>query len=223
MLWFYAMARIPLAEVTAIGFSTPVFTALGAVFLLGEQVRLRRALAIVAGFVGMLVILRPGFNETSIGSLAQLCATLFFAGSYLLAKRLTREESALDIIIMLTLCSTLALLPAALYDWRAPTPGELGGLAGAADRAPAADLLAAGVGGAVRLLAVRRGAGRRRRARRAADRRRGQLPGPSRGAGRAPRAGARRRGAVLRYLKLRYRKQISSCVCREGAKDAQSL
>ena len=129
MLWFYAMARIPLAEVTAIGFSTPVFTALGAVFLLGEQVRLRRALAIVAGFVGMLVILRPGFNDISIGSLAQLCATLFFAGSYLLAKRLTREESALDIIIMLTLCSTLALLPAALYDWRAPTPGELGGLA----------------------------------------------------------------------------------------------
>ena len=55
MLWFFAMARIPLAEVTAIGFSTPVITALGAIFLFGEQVRLRRMLAILAGFVGTLV------------------------------------------------------------------------------------------------------------------------------------------------------------------------
>jgi drug/metabolite transporter (DMT)-like permease len=50
MLWFFAMARIPLAEVTAIGFSTPVFTAIGAILIFGEQVRARRMLAIAAGF-----------------------------------------------------------------------------------------------------------------------------------------------------------------------------
>ena len=75
MLWFYAM-RIPLAEVTAIGFSTPVFTALGAVLIFREQVRARRMLAIAAGFIGTVVILRPGFQTIEAGSLAQLIAAL---------------------------------------------------------------------------------------------------------------------------------------------------
>ena len=129
MLWFYAMARIPLAEVTAIGFSTPVFTALGAVLIFGEQVRARRMLAIAVGFVGTLVILRPGFNEIGPGSLAQLVAAFFFASSFLLAKRMTRTESSADILVMLSLFCTLALLPGALYSWRAPTWVEIGWLA----------------------------------------------------------------------------------------------
>ena len=129
MLWFYAMARIPLAEVTAIGFSTPVFTALGAILLFHEQVRLRRMLAIAAGFVGTLVILRPGFHAVEAGSLAQLVAALFFAGSFLLAKKLTQREASADILAMLTVFCTLALLPGALYYWRQPTLAEVGWLA----------------------------------------------------------------------------------------------
>ena len=129
MLWFYAMARIPLAEVTAIGFSTPVFTALGAILFFREQVRARRMLAIAAGFVGTLVILRPGFQAVESGSLAQLVAALFFAGSFLLAKKLTQRESSADILAMLTVFCTLALLPGALYYWRQPTLIEVGWLA----------------------------------------------------------------------------------------------
>lgn len=132
MLWFYAMARIPLADVTAIGFSTPVFTALGAILLFGEQVKARRMLAILAGFVGTLVILRPGFQAIELGSLAQLVAALFFAGSFLLAKRLTHSESSADILVMLSIFCTLALLPGALYYWREPSWLEVGWLAGVA-------------------------------------------------------------------------------------------
>ena len=129
MLWFFAMARIPLAEVTAIGFSTPVITALGAIFIFREQVRLRRMLAIAAGFVGTLVILRPGFQVLETGALAQLTAAFFFAGSFLLTKKMTERESSGDILVMLSIFCTLALLPGALYVWREPTPLEVAWLA----------------------------------------------------------------------------------------------
>jgi drug/metabolite transporter (DMT)-like permease len=132
MLWFYAMARITLAEVTAIGYSTPVFTALGAILIFGEQVRARRIFAILAGCVGTLLILRPGFQAIEAGALAQLTAAVFFAGSFLLAKYLTKSESSADIIVMLSIFCTLALMPAALYYWRTPTLLEVTWLAGVA-------------------------------------------------------------------------------------------
>ena len=129
MLWFFAMARIPLSEVTAIGFSTPVFTALGAILIFGEQVKARRMMAIAAGFIGTLIILRPGFNNIEAGSLAQLVAAFFFAGSFLLTKRMTQSESSGDILVMLSIFCTLALLPGALYFWREPTLQEVAWLA----------------------------------------------------------------------------------------------
>ncbi|HUV20406.1 MAG TPA: DMT family transporter [Gammaproteobacteria bacterium] len=129
MLWFFAMARIPLSEVTAIGFSTPVFTALGAILIFHEQVRARRIMAIAAGFIGTLIILRPGFTSIEAGSLAQLIAAFFFAGSFLLTKRMTQSESSEDILVMLSIFCTLALLPGALYFWREPTWLEIAWLA----------------------------------------------------------------------------------------------
>jgi drug/metabolite transporter (DMT)-like permease len=129
MLWFFAMARIPLAEVTAIGFSTPVFTALGAILIFHEQVKRRRMLAILAGFIGTLIILRPGFQTLEAGSLAQLIAAFCFAGSFLLAKHMTRRDSSGEILVMLTLFCTLTLLPGAIYYWREPTLTEISWLA----------------------------------------------------------------------------------------------
>jgi drug/metabolite transporter (DMT)-like permease len=129
MLWFFARARIPLSEVTAIGFSTPVFTAVGAILIFHEKVKIRRMLAILAGFVGTLVILRPGFQTLEAGSLAQLIAAFCFAGSFLFAKQMTRSQSSGDILVMLTIFCTLALLPGAIYYWREPTWIEVGWLA----------------------------------------------------------------------------------------------
>ena len=129
ILWFYAMARIPIAEVTAIGYTTPIYTALGAVLVLKERIHVRRMIAIAVGFIGMLIILRPGFVELKLGAVAQFFAAICFAGSFLFAKKLTARESSSEILAMMTICCTLFLLPAALIDWRAPTLAELAGLA----------------------------------------------------------------------------------------------
>lgn len=129
ILWFYAMARIPIAEVTAIGYTTPIYTALGAVLILKERIHIRRMAAIAIGFIGMLIILRPGLVELKPGAIAQFFAAMCFAGSFLFTKKLTARESSSEILAMMTICCTLFLLPAALIDWRTPTMIELVGLA----------------------------------------------------------------------------------------------
>ena len=65
ILWFYAMARIPIAEVTAISYTGPIYISIGAAIFFGEKLAIRRIFAILIAFVGTLVILRPGFQEIS--------------------------------------------------------------------------------------------------------------------------------------------------------------
>ncbi len=125
-MWFFAMARIPIAEVTALGFTAPIFTTIGAALFLGEKLRLRRIGAVLVGFGGTLIILRPGFEAISIGSLVQIAAAPVFAGSFLIAKKLTETESSTSIVAFLSIAVTLALLPFALLVWRPPTLTELG-------------------------------------------------------------------------------------------------
>ncbi len=123
-LWFYAMARIPIAEVIAIGYTAPIYVTLGAALFLGERLRLMRVLAITAGLIGALVILRPGFQELQIGALSQIIAAPVFAASFLMAKVLTRDENPVMIVVMLSVFCTIALAPGALLQWQAPTTAE---------------------------------------------------------------------------------------------------
>jgi len=125
MLWFYAMARVPIAEVTALGYTAPIFVTLGAAYFFGERLHTRRIMAVVIGFIGAMIILRPGFQEISSGQLAQLTAAPLFAASFLLAKGLTREFSAVVIVAMLSLFCTLMLLPGAILQWRDPALEEV--------------------------------------------------------------------------------------------------
>ncbi|MDR7123678.1 DMT family transporter [Pseudotabrizicola sp. 4114] len=115
--WFYAMARIPVAEVTAIGYLNPVLLTLGTVVFFGERLSLRRVLAIGVALIGALIVLRPGLREVTDGHIAQICAAVFFAGSYLFAKRLSAVASAGQIVAMLSLVVTVALAPWALWVW----------------------------------------------------------------------------------------------------------
>lgn len=125
VLWFYAMARIPIAEVTAIGYVTPIFITIGAAIFLGEKLRFRRIMGVLAGLLGALIILRPGFNEISIGQLAQLATAPLFATSYLMTKSMTGKTDSQTIVALLTLFCTIFLLPLALLDWQTPTTHEL--------------------------------------------------------------------------------------------------
>lgn len=125
-LWFFAMARIPIAEVTALGFTAPIFTTIGAALFLGEKMKMRRIGAVLIGFGGTLIILRPGFEAISIGAVAQVAAAPVFAGSFLIAKKLTETQSSISIVAYLSVVVTVVLLPLAVLNWRTPTLTELG-------------------------------------------------------------------------------------------------
>ena len=79
ILWFFAMTRIPLAEVTAMNYLNPVYVTLGAALFLREPLPPRRMAAVVAALVGALIILRPGAREIDAGHIAMLFTALFFA------------------------------------------------------------------------------------------------------------------------------------------------
>ncbi len=125
MSWFFAMARIPLAEATAMSYMSPVYVTLGAALFLGESLAARRLFAVAAALAGVVIILRPGFRDLSPGHYAQLLATLSFAGSFLVAKRLSSEASPSAIIAMLSVSVTIGLAPFALAVWVPPTPAQI--------------------------------------------------------------------------------------------------
>ncbi len=125
MLWFYAMARIPIAEVTALSYTTPIFVTVGAAIFLGERFRIRRLIAVLLGFAGTLVIVRPGIVTVELGTLAQLAAAPLFAFSMLTAKKLTATDSSAAIVALMAVFVTLTLLPFALATWRTPSMTEL--------------------------------------------------------------------------------------------------
>lgn len=129
ILWFYAMARIPLAEVTAIGYLNPVLVTLGAALFFGERMTRVRLGAFAVALLGAMIILRPGLREVSSGHLAQLAAAVFFAGSYLVGKELSTRASAAAVVAMLSLTVTIGLLPIAVWVWVPVTLAQLGWLA----------------------------------------------------------------------------------------------
>ena len=124
-LWFYSMTRLSVAEVSAMSYLTPVFVTGGAVVLLGERLALRRGLAILFAVIGVLVILRPGFREISMGHFAMLGGTICFGASYLIAKRLTDLVSAEMVLALLSIGVTIGLVPLAFPIWITPTIFEL--------------------------------------------------------------------------------------------------
>lgn len=125
ILWFYAMTRIPIAEVTAMNYLAPIYVTIGAAVFLGEKLALRRIIAVFMGLLGAAIILRPGFREVSAGHLAMLFAAVVFAGSYLLAKILADEVRPAVVVGMLSIFVTLGLAPFAIPVWIMPTGMEL--------------------------------------------------------------------------------------------------
>ena len=126
ILWFFAMTRIPIAEVTAMNYLAPVYVSIGAALFLGEKLALRRIAAITVALIGTAVILRPGFREVEPGHVAMLFCAVTFAGSYLLAKIMADEVKPAVVVFMLSIFVTIGLAPFALANWVAPSWGDLG-------------------------------------------------------------------------------------------------
>jgi len=119
--WFYGLAFIPLTEVFAIEFTVPIWTAILATIFLGERMNRMRALAVAVGFVGVLVILRPGVAIVSPGALAVLGGALGYAASHVFTKRLSSTETPLAILFYMTVIQLpLGLVPA-LPGWVWPS------------------------------------------------------------------------------------------------------
>ena len=125
ILWFYAMTRIPIAEVTAMNYLSPVYVTIGAAIFLGEKLAMRRIVAILIALLGAAIILRPGFREVSSGHLAMLVTAIVFAGSYLTAKIMAGEVKPTVVVAMLSIFVPIGLAPFAIAVWVTPSLNEL--------------------------------------------------------------------------------------------------
>lgn len=132
--WFSSLALLPLGQAVALNFTVPLFATAGAALVLGEVVRARRWTATVVGFLGTLIILRPGFVEVTPAMALPVLAALTMACATLTVKSLSRTEKPWTIVFFMTLFLTpLSLIPA-LFVWQWPdweTLGYLIGLGGA--------------------------------------------------------------------------------------------
>lgn len=123
-LWFYAVGVIPLAQVFALEFTTPLWVILFATLLLKERLTGIRVLCGVLGFIGVLMILRPGQTELSPGVITAMSAAVFFALSIILTKKLTATDSIACIMFYLTSMQLVFGLIAAGWDGDITLPGR---------------------------------------------------------------------------------------------------
>ena len=121
VLWFTALPNIPLADMTAIGFTGPIFIMLGAAWFLGEPMRRDRWVAALIGFAGVLVVVLPKMTgQGGWYNLVMLASSPVFAASFLITKALTRYEKPGVIVLWQALTVTVLSLPLALPHWQAP-------------------------------------------------------------------------------------------------------
>ncbi|WP_073254525.1 DMT family transporter [Shimia gijangensis] len=130
--WFYAMTRIPIADVTSMGYMAPIYVTIGAAIFLGEKLALRRILAVAAALVGALIILRPGFREVNAGHLAMLANSVLFAIGYLIAKNMSDKFNPAVVVGMLSITVTIGLAPLAAMNWVTPSWSDMAVLAAVA-------------------------------------------------------------------------------------------
>ena len=128
--WFYAVAFIPLAEVFALEFTTPIWTLILAALILGEKITVVRVTAVILGFVGVLIILRPGLSPVGIPQVSALLSALGFAFStYVMTRRLMRTDTPLTMLFWMVLIQTPLALLAGLDAWIWPTGWTWGWIA----------------------------------------------------------------------------------------------
>lgn len=121
LLFFWAITILPLAQVTALSFTAPLFATILAALVLGEVVRRRRWAAILIGFVGALIILRPGLQEIGWPTFAVLFSSLLMASAVVMIKMLSRTETTSAIVTYMVIYLTPMSLIPALFVWQTPS------------------------------------------------------------------------------------------------------
>ena len=129
MLFFLAFTMSPLAKMTAVFFSAPLFAALLAIVILREVPHGCRIAAIFAGFTGALVVIHPGEGEVDVGALVMLASAALWGVGLMVIKVLSRTESSLTTTVYMGFFMTPIALVAALPYWQTPTWAQFGWLA----------------------------------------------------------------------------------------------
>lgn len=120
LAWFYSLAYVPITEATALSFTAAIFTALTAIAFLGERVRFRRWAAIICGFTGVLVVLRPDTDNFNPLMLLILFSAMFWALSITMIKHLSKTDTPTSLVAWMSILLTLLSFPLALYYWQWP-------------------------------------------------------------------------------------------------------
>ncbi|MEX0338335.1 MAG: DMT family transporter [Arenibacterium sp.] len=118
LMFFTAVATTPLAKVTALSFTAPIFAAALSVLVLGERFRTHRWSALIAGFIGMLIVLRPGFAVVETGALLAVSAAALWAVAMIIIKMLSRTESSVAIVAWMGIFLCAFSIGPALWVWQ---------------------------------------------------------------------------------------------------------
>lgn len=124
-LWFYSLSIMPLNPATALSFTTPIFSTIIAILFLGEKAGIRRWSAIATGFIGMLVILRPGTGDIGPEAIFVLVSSMIMGVAAVLVKTLTNTEKPETIVFYMALFMTLWSIAPALPHWQEVTPHQM--------------------------------------------------------------------------------------------------
>ncbi len=123
--WFTAIGMMHLEKATALGFTTPLFTTILAVIVLGEVIRFHRTAALLFGFIGILIIIRPGYMPFEFGTILMLIASFSFSFVLIFVKKLSATDSSLTIIFYHLLYMTPAFFILSLFYWQSISFNQL--------------------------------------------------------------------------------------------------
>ncbi len=121
LAFFQGLATTPLVEANAIEFTAPIFATVFAVLFMGEKIHLRRIAALIIGFAGAMIALRPGLKEIGEGQIYMLVASIIWAGALLMIRELGKTESALTQSVYMGLLMTPVSALLAAFVWVTPS------------------------------------------------------------------------------------------------------
>ena len=121
LVYFSALVLLPIEKLTAISFVVPLIVTILAVFFLGEKIYIYRTLALILGFSGMLVIIRPGFVDISIGVYMVLFSALLWSVNIIITKKISKDDSAITILAYQSIFMSLLSFFIVLFFWEMPS------------------------------------------------------------------------------------------------------
>ena len=128
--WFYGVTLIALADVASLQFTSPLFTAIIAAAFLGEKIGGHRMIAILVGFAGALIIIRPGMIPINLGTVMILIAALLYSCAHVVTKRLSDTESGTTVVFYMSVTILVYSAIPAFFVWQTPAWADMPAMIG---------------------------------------------------------------------------------------------